>query len=376
MIYVGVDLTSAFSQRPRAIDIAVLDDSRNARFYQTNWPAADIVTRRDSHALSRMIVNALPQNTDAESILAIDGPQGLATPGANQRACEQALGTPGRTPHMLPRAEEGLPFQGYIRSSIDLFASLVVLTHNTLVGLNNVQVNHANLFEVFPGAEWVVLAGRRLPRKTGDAGRKSRQQLFGHLGIHFPAGPALLSADQSDALVGAYLAWCTRHQPQSVTLVGQAPFMQLGEIREGYILHALDRAPGEVSNGNYAELNIHPPTSAAGAGSSLPAEPDWNPDDLLLHLTDYGLVQGSEPENAWLVNQTNYICQTMEPHRVCQFRLINSPTFAGGRGWRVDPTIRNVLRQLEVPLPQDLSREKPITLRISAVASDQDDGGT
>ena len=87
-------------------------------------------------------------------VVAIDGPQGLAAAGNNVRACERALAAPGRTPSILPPAEEsGVPFQGYIRSSIDLFAGLVRDAPLwPLAGLGDMDRTEAGLWEVFPGA--------------------------------------------------------------------------------------------------------------------------------------------------------------------------------------------------------------------------------
>ena len=75
--------------------------------------------------------------------------------------CEAELGTPGRTPDVLPAADSSAPFQGYIRSSVDLFARLM---NNRKVGFRlggagGLRFSEATLFEVFPGAEWTVLAG-------------------------------------------------------------------------------------------------------------------------------------------------------------------------------------------------------------------------
>jgi len=356
MKFVGVDLTSAFAATPRPIDIAVLDDRLNVTFFTVAWPSAEVVIDRNSSFLIQRVLAEIPVEASEQMVLAIDGPQGLATAGNTMRTCERILGTPGRTPCTLPPAEEGgVPFQGYIRSSIDLFTGLVSTGSPwKLAGLRNTSNVEAGLWEVFPGAEWVVLARRRLPLKSNVAGRLARRQLFEALQVAFPT-QALPTADQNDALVGAYLAWCVHHRPSSVELVGDTPVWDGGQIREGFILHA---GPN---------LGIDFPVTR-GADCEPEGVPDWNHDDaFLLMLTDNGLVHGTEPENAWLRPGQDYNVKTMPPHLPVTIRLIHTANFPGGRGWRVMPTIRNVLAQLGHPTPQNLARQNAVTLRVVKV---------
>ena len=237
--FVGIDLTSAFAKSPRPIDIAVLDNGLSASFFAVSWPSAALVIGRDPSFLTQMLLAQVPLGPSERLVVAIDGPQGLATAGNTMRACERFLRTPGRTPSDLPPAQEsGAPFQGYIRSSIDLFAGLVGDASGwPLAGLGGVGNAEAGLWEVFPGAEWVVLARRRLPSKTAVAGRQVRRNLFEALQVTFPT-QSLPTADQNDALAGAYLAWCVHNRPSTVELVGVAPSMAAGVLREGFILHA------------------------------------------------------------------------------------------------------------------------------------------
>ena len=124
MLFVGIDLTSAFSQQPRAIDIALLDDHLNCRFVRAIWPQTASVTNRDTVVLRRML--SVPIGNEPKQVWAIDGPQGLASAGQTMRHCERVLGTPGHTPDMLPPLAPGSrPFGDYIRSSVDLFAALL-----------------------------------------------------------------------------------------------------------------------------------------------------------------------------------------------------------------------------------------------------------
>ncbi|ATG90633.1 DUF429 domain-containing protein [Methylomonas koyamae] len=364
MKFVGIDLTSAFSASPRPIDVAVLDDQLNARFLAVAWPKAAAVIDRNPNFLTEMLQKEVPVKSSERMILAIDGPQGLAAVGNSMRACERILGTPGRTPSTLPPAEEtGAPFQGYIRSSIDLFAGLAGASPNwQLSGLNGVGNFEAGLWEVFPGAEWGVLAKRRLPLKTTIAGRKARRDLFEALRVKFTT-QALPTPDQNDALVGAYLAWCVHNRASSIEFVGVAPEVTNGEFREGFILHA----------GSPLGVNLSATESAVALSAGaleMPPEVarDWNDDQaLLLMLTDYGLVHGTERENAWLIPGRNYTLETTSPHDSLRIQLVHAATFSGGQGWRVYPTTRNILAQLGYPAPQHLKRENAVTLRVVMV---------
>ena len=364
MKFVGIDLTSAFAASPRPIDIAVLDERLRASFFTVGWPGTGVVIGRDPSFLTQMLLAQVPLEPSERMVVAIDGPQGLATVQHTMRACERILGTPGRTPSMLPPpTESGVPFQGYIRSSIDLFAGLVGATSSwSLAGLKGVSTTDAGLWEVFPGAEWVVLAKRRLPMKTRVAGRHARRQLFEALQITFPT-QSLPTADQNDALVGAYLAWCVHNRASAVDLVGVTPGIADGEIREGFILHA-GRSLG-------IDLPVTEPSvtqSKSVTDRKSETVNDWNDDHAtLLMLTDYGVVHGTEPENAWLTPGQNYTINTVPPHETLSIQLDHAATFSGGRAWRAVPTTRQVLAQLGYTTPQHLTRQNAVTLRVVVV---------
>lgn len=355
MKFVGIDLTSAFAAARRPIDVAVLDDARNATFLKLEWPPGDVVIRRDSSFLARILRDEVPLGPGEAIVLAVDGPQGLANRGNAMRECERLLGTPGRTPSGLPAAEEaGVPFQGYIRSSVDLFAGLVAAAPPwALARLNGVIDAQATLWEVFPGAEWTALAGRRLASKASSAGRQERRSLLAAAGIAFTT-QALPFPDQNDALVGAYLVWCVHHRPASIRAVGVAPFEADGEIREGVILHAAE------------SVGINLPVSDSAAAPDEPEDPNgWNEDgSYLLKLTDYGVVHGTEPENAWLIAGRDYVLQTVPPQVSLMIELTHASSFAGGQAWRAAPTIRQVLAQLGLVAPQNLTRQNAVTLQV------------
>jgi hypothetical protein len=238
MKFVGIDLSSAFAANPRPIDIAVLDQGLNASFYFMEWPDAETVTNRNA-VFTRPIFDLIREDNE-RVVIAIDGPQGLAVDGNKMRTCERILNAPGRTPSVLPPpAENGVPFQGFIRSSIDFFAGMINSNpQRHLAGLNGVERIDADLFEVFPGSEWVVLANCKLPKKTTIDGRVQRRALFQNLHINF-LNADIPTPDQNDALIGAYLAWCVHNRETVVDLVGVPPTQSNDdEIREGFILHA------------------------------------------------------------------------------------------------------------------------------------------
>jgi hypothetical protein len=232
--FIGVDLTSAFSARPRAVDLAVLDDALTCTFARATWPAAALVEARDAGALAAMLADAVGPITE-DDVLAIDGPQALAEAGQTVRACERLLCAPGRTPDTLPDTLSRRPFASFIRSSLDLFAALLARRPAPRLG-GAIRLEEATLFEVFPGAEWSVLARRRLAKKSSSRGRAERRALFAAAGVH--GLPDLPTPDQSDALAGAFVAWRTRHDPGSVTLTGTPAYADAAGLREGCILHA------------------------------------------------------------------------------------------------------------------------------------------
>lgn len=358
MYFVGVDLTSAFSSAPRAIDVALLDSTLACRFLQVQWPRPSEVSGRNSALLRTMIASRV----QGDQIWAIDGPQGLASPGMRLRHCERLLGTPGKTPDTLPPAtSSGAPFGDYIRSSVDLFAALLAnVPPPRLAGYDGTGLAEATLYEVFPGSEWTVLAGRRLRNKETKAGRLERRSLLAALGL---CGlPAVPTADENDAAVAAYLAWRTRFQEEGVTLVGHQPRAMAGELREGYILHATE---GGLAFEELAETQA----DADHAGSPLPVEGDWSSREaIVLKLTDYGLVHGSCLENQWMRPGEDYSCRSLAPDVALSFKLVHAKTFSGGRGWRAEPSVKNLLTALGYATPPTLGEANAVVLRISMIS--------
>jgi hypothetical protein len=220
------------------------------------------------------------------------------------------------------------------------------------------DLESATLFEVFPGAEWRMLAGQALPKKASAAGRAARRALMVALGIH--GVPELPTADENDALVAAYLAWCARHAVSKVVLRGSPPSQDGNQLREGYILHFDSSAVVDSAQLERPETPARP--------FDVPSESnddDWGSSDgLVLKLIDYGVVHGACPENRWLEPGTTYSGETLGPDPVERFRLTHSPTFAGGRGWKIEPSAKQLLAKLGYSTPPHLGEVNAVTLRI------------
>ena len=365
MQFIGVDLTSAFSNVPRAIDIAVLDNSLHVSFFQAIWPSGALVLARDLFALRGMLTNVILNPHKEPQIWALDGPQGLAQFNQQMRNAERVLGTPARTPDTLPPNTSTLPFQSYIRSSIDLFAALLQDSSMfQLAGFSGSTLENATLYEIFPGSEWTPLSGFRFANKSSALGRKQRRWLLAQLGVQNL--PQLPTADQNDALVGAYLLWCTRHKKNAVRLVDLPPIAcpSTGEIREGHILHAIKQQH------NLATTDF-PDDVARDQVLLMPQitrNADWADGNvLLLRLTDYGLVHGGQPENSWLSPGLNYHLRLLPPDHALEFMLNHSAAFSGNRGWISKPNIKSLLAQLGYKTPPSISKDNSITLRVEVI---------
>ena len=223
-----LDLTDPFAPRKRACDVAVLGPDLDCTFdkWTYNVAGSGIVPFR---ALGRSF------------ILAVDGPQGLAgNPEAKVRESERLVNAPGRTPYRLP--EEGKPYSGFIRGSVELFYRLVTSgSRFRLLGMEDVPPTDANLIEVFPGGAWKVLCATPLPAKRSVDGRQARRELLESLGVTFPSDD-LPTDDQLDAAIAAWVAY-SFHQGQA-KVEGLPPDLDAaaGAVREGYVVQP--RPPG------------------------------------------------------------------------------------------------------------------------------------
>ncbi|HEX6202321.1 MAG TPA: hypothetical protein VF100_04895, partial [Thermoanaerobaculia bacterium] len=81
-------------------------------------------------------------------------------------------------------------------------------------------------------------------------------------------------------------------------------------------------------------------------------------------FTDFGIVHGTEPENAWLRSGESYRLATRSPHPRRVFELTHSATFSGGRGWRCNPTVNRLLRDLGITVADFLRRDNRVTVPV------------
>ena len=215
MRILGVDTTDPFAKHPRPATVAEIDpELRLMALYETPMEA----------------LVGLPLGV----FMAIDGPQGLASPGKKCRECERLLRTPGRTPDTFPEPGSK-PFAGYLRGNIVLFHSMLRLGWRL----------QENLIEVFPGAAWPLFSPSRLMAKQVEEGRQQRHDILIRCGIQ--GLPQSLNHDQLDALMAAFTAF---QFATGKALVVGFPWYSDGEfIREGFIVQPRDLEPQAVLPG-------------------------------------------------------------------------------------------------------------------------------
>ncbi|MFW6151118.1 MAG: DUF429 domain-containing protein [Chloroflexota bacterium] len=227
MFFVGLDLSDPYAARSRPCTRAVLDGQLRCSFDEWDYD------RRRRDILPAAVLPSV-------AVLAVDGPQGLASgPGRSLRCCECDLRTAGKSPYDLPAV--GRPYAGLVRGSVELFWALVQSGDFSLHGLHG--RGRVVLLEVYPGSAWPVLAGGKpLQKKALRQGREQRQAILAACGVQFPAGLSkdrVPTHDQLDAALAAYIA--VRFREGRSASYGAPPFRddEAGVIREGYIVQPL-----------------------------------------------------------------------------------------------------------------------------------------
>jgi hypothetical protein len=253
--YLGVDTTDAFAARRRSFDVCgLLPDG--ARLLASFWTWAF-----DGEGIGD--VRALAEEVRAARGTVIDAPQALARAGEPMRQCERLTRAPGHTPDRMP--DPGRPFAGFVRTGVLLFDALVAagvpIAEGELVG---------GAAEFFPGSNWSLLAGERLPKKETPEGRQARRALLERLGVVFPRGSAP-THDGLDACLGALIAAAAdgRLPGSTVERVG-APLERGGSsLREGYILRLClpTMEPHDATRGG----GRRPGTLASSASGAAPS---------------------------------------------------------------------------------------------------------
>jgi hypothetical protein len=164
------------------------------------------------------------------------------------------------------------PFAGYIRSSIELFSAFHRAGFNVspdrFIG---------GVCEVYPGNIWRRLAGRLLPKKSTDDGRRARKYVLEALGV-FDL-PNLPTHDQNDACVAAVMAAAAdgRVPGVSVRYLGWALEIEAnGTLREGPM--AIPEIAEDAGDKIEKALCHIPPVPATE--TNLPLQPPLNQDAM------------------------------------------------------------------------------------------------
>jgi NAD(P) transhydrogenase len=216
--FLGVDLTDPHARNPRPVAVATMDRWRRVRFRTWTFEPSGR--------------GLLPPEIVADGyVLAIDGPQGLASAGRRQREAERLLRTAGRSADTFPAP--GAPYAGFIAGSVALFASLRAAG---LCLLGEAPPEKSSLLETYPADLWRKWSGRRIPKKSSPAGRRARHEILRGFGVDLPVGPEAITHDELDAAAAALLAylWATGE----AKLYGPPPVFdeKTGVIREGPIV--------------------------------------------------------------------------------------------------------------------------------------------
>ena len=215
------------------IDLSIARPSARAAF-NTN-----LICTFDEWQYNNTTEGIIPKEQfDQPSILAIDGPQGLAgLPEDTMRKSDRSLGTAGKSPYDLP--SDGKPYAGFVRGSVVLFYSIYRSHHFHVYGMPEKERFYHNVIEVYPGAAWRVLNhGAWLPKKRSKSGREERFNLLKQLGLTFPkfVSPELPTHDQLDAAIAAYVGYLFANH--KTVNHGESPSEDSKKevLREGFII--------------------------------------------------------------------------------------------------------------------------------------------
>lgn len=224
-MFIGIDLSDPFAKHKRGCTRAILGPDLYCTLDEWEYDptGSAIVPSEVAHS---------------PHIVAIDGPQGLASnPAQRMRLCEQLLGAAGKSSYAFRPI--GQPYAGFVRGSVELFHSLYRSGDFHLHEVEQAQATDTNLIEVYPGAAWPVLARQRLKKKRLLEGRRVRYGLMVRLGITFAQRYSiemLPTHDQLDATIAAYIAYLFKNG--KTCDYGEKPFEDpnLEILREGLIV--------------------------------------------------------------------------------------------------------------------------------------------
>lgn len=173
------------------------------------------------------------------SLLLLDGPQGWKDPAnglIHSRVCERVLNTPAKTG--LPGSVKPANYTPFVSFSIRVFDALADL------GWSRFSCAKASVdrtcVESFPFSAWRALGIPSLPSKA-KARRQALSDRVASLRSLFPLDHLdSPTHDELQALVSGLAGLALeRGEISSVAVVGTAPFLLDGSVREGYIVNPL-----------------------------------------------------------------------------------------------------------------------------------------
>ena len=225
LLFIGIDLSDPFAKHKRTCTRAILGADLYCTFdeWEYDLTGSTIVP---------------PKVVHSPHIVAIDGPQGLASSlERRMRLCEQQLRAAGKSPYDFRPKEQ--PYAGFVRGSVKLFYSLYKSRNFQLYGMQKTKLSTVNLIEVYPGSAWPVLAGYRLKKKSLLEGRRARYNLLLEHGMTFDQRYSIgkpPTHDQLDAAIAAYIAYLFKNR--KTRNYGNNPLddASLGVLREGLIV--------------------------------------------------------------------------------------------------------------------------------------------
>lgn len=325
--YIGVDLSDRYANQPRQIDVCGLTPVANgggvdAKFWQWAWPTSgDPLVVRDSRVLHEVL---------SAAAVMIDGTQGLASPGRTARQCEVTLNAAGKTPSVLPRL--GVPYAGFMRSSVDLFAAF----HALAVPVGPVD-HRRGVSEVYPASLWIALSPRPLPQKKTREGRVARRVLLERLGVRgLPDAP---SHDENDACVSALIAAaaCGEVAGLGVRNVGLPVQVEGGVLREGWmVVPVLSEELSASLREATPEVRGQPPSQQ----QQVSAQPHQLPAEHQPPPTGEEVLSRANRLVVWLASLVHHGMP-----RVCTYGDVYRHLFRPQQGWSFTPNnISDVLR--------------------------------
>jgi hypothetical protein len=332
--YIGVDLSDRYANQPRPVDVCGLTPVANggafdAKFWQWAWPTGgDPLVVQDSRVLHEVL---------SATAVMIDGTQGLASPGRTARQCEVTLNAAGKTPSVLPPL--GVPYAGFMRSSVDLFAAF----HALAIPIGPVD-HRSGVSEVYPASLWIALSPRPLPQKKTREGRVARRVLLERLGVRgLPDAP---SHDENDACVSALIAAaaCGEVAGLGVRNVGLPAQVEGGVLREGWmVVPVLSEELSARLREATPEVRGQPP-SQLQQFSAQPQQPPAEPQQPLAEHqqppTGEEVLSRANRLLVWLASLVHHGVP-----RVCTYGDVYRHLFRPPQGWSFTPNnISDVLR--------------------------------